>query len=47
MAALYAGDNPIRLAWAQAAQQVDARQVSGHNARWAATQLACALADER
>jgi predicted ATPase/DNA-binding CsgD family transcriptional regulator len=45
MGALYAGDNQSALAWAQEARRVDARQVSGHNARWAATQLACALAE--
>jgi predicted ATPase/DNA-binding CsgD family transcriptional regulator len=45
MGALYAGNNASALAWAQAARRVDARQVGGHNARWAATQLACALAE--
>ena len=45
MGALYAGDNTSALAWAETARRVDARQVSGHNARWAATQLASALAE--
>jgi DNA-binding CsgD family transcriptional regulator len=45
MGALYAGDNTSALAWAETALRVDARQVSGHNARWAATQLATALAE--
>jgi predicted ATPase/DNA-binding CsgD family transcriptional regulator len=45
MGAMYAGDNTSSLAWAEAASRVDARQVSGHNARWAATQLASALAE--
>jgi non-specific serine/threonine protein kinase len=45
LGALYAGDNPSALAWAQAARRVDARQVSGHAGRWVATQLATALAE--
>lgn len=45
MGALYTGDNPACLAWAQAARRVDPRQVSGHSARWAALQLAFALAE--
>ena len=45
LGALYAGDNPSALAWARAARRVDARQVSGHAGRWAATQLATALAE--
>jgi predicted ATPase/DNA-binding CsgD family transcriptional regulator len=46
LGALYAGDSPAALVWAEAAQQVDSRQVSGHTARWGATVLAGALADE-
>ena len=46
MAAQYAGDTRSALAWAHASQQVDQRRVSGHNARWAATVLASALADD-
>jgi predicted ATPase/DNA-binding CsgD family transcriptional regulator len=46
MAASYAGDTRSALAWAHTSQQVDQRGVSGHNARWAATALASALADD-
>ncbi len=45
MGAVYAGDKSSALAWAQAARQVDARQVSGHTARWVATHVAQALAE--
>ena len=45
MGALYAGDNPAALAWAQTARRIDARRVSGHSARWAASALAYALAE--
>ena len=45
-AASYAGDTRFALAWAQAAQQVDKHRVSGHTARFAATTLACTLADD-
>src|SRR6266849_6233429 len=45
-AASYAGDTRSALAWAQAAQQVDKHRVSGHTARFAATTLACTLADD-
>jgi len=46
LGALYAGDSPSALVWAEAAHQVGIRQVSGHTARWVATMLAGALADE-
>ena len=43
--ALYAGDKPSALAWAQAARRVEARQVSGHSGRWVGMNLAQALAE--
>jgi len=45
MGAQYTGDYPAALVWAQAALRVDARQVSGHSARWAALMLPFALAE--